>query len=251
MNPPSPSWVPFVAAAATLIAALVALFKEDVVKLWRRPKLSLRMLLAAPDCVQMPVEVRYRVLIPADMYMPPASGTNAVAPIREGEGRWTGNCYYFRLWIANAGHLAERVQVYVDSIRREMGDGRSELVTDFIPMNLRWADSPDKPIIFETINPAMGRYCDFGAVSEPSNPTEPLRNGMRQGESTFNLQTQVAPNTQGNRLKPGKYTIKLLVAASNSKPKAFTITLDWAGQYMADSARMFGEAVRSLVVTEG
>jgi len=59
-----------VAAAATLIAALVALFKEDFVKLWRRPSLSIRMLLAAPDCVQMPVEVRYRVSIPADMYVP-------------------------------------------------------------------------------------------------------------------------------------------------------------------------------------
>jgi hypothetical protein len=42
MNPPPPSWVPFVAAAATLIAALVALFKEDVVKKWRCPNLSLR-----------------------------------------------------------------------------------------------------------------------------------------------------------------------------------------------------------------
>jgi hypothetical protein len=139
----------------------------------------------------------------------------------------------------------------VDSINRQMGDGRNELVTDFIPMNLRWADSPpDKPIIFETINPAMGRYCDFAAVSEPSNPTDPGRDGMADGESTFNLQTQVTPNTQGNRLKPGRYTIKLLVAASNAKPKAFTIALDWNGRYMADPARMFGEAVK-LAVTEG
>jgi|SRR5581483_4071520 len=246
MNPPPPSWVPFVAAAATLIAALVALFKEDVVKLWRRSKLSLRMLLAAPDCVQMPVEVRYRF---STKGMSVAT-TSGVVP-NELEGKWTGNCYYFRLWIKNAGYLAERVQVYVDSIQREMGDGRSELVTDFIPMNLRWSDSPaDKPIIFETINPAMGRYCDFGAVSEPSNPTESLRDGMIKGESTFNLQTQVTPNTQGNRLKPGKYTIKLLVAASNAKPTTFTVKLDWTGQYMADTNRMFGEAVRNLAVSE-
>jgi hypothetical protein len=67
MNPPLASWVAFVAAAATLIAALVALFKKDFVKLLRRPELSMRMLLAAPDCVQMPVEVRCRVSIPADM----------------------------------------------------------------------------------------------------------------------------------------------------------------------------------------
>lgn len=132
-----------------------------------------------------------------------------------------------------------------------MGDNRAELVTDFIPMNLRWADSdPNKPLIFEAINPAMGRYCDFACVSPPSNPTEVRREGMAEGEATFNLQTQVTPSTLGNRLKPGKYTIKLVVAASNSKPKAFTVALDWSGRYMEDPARMFGEAVK-LTVTEG
>src|SRR5579884_1710861 len=248
MNPPLSGWVPFTAAAATLLATLVALFKEDVVKLWRRPRLSLRMTLAAPDCVQMPVVVRYRPVGPPDMYTAPSSGSFGFTPgveQEEREERWTGGCYFFRLWVKNTGHLAERVQVYVDSISREMGDGHSELVTDFIPMNLRWADSPsENPLIFETINPAMGRYCDFGSVSEPSNPTEILRDGMRQGESTFNLQTQVTPNTLGNRLKPGKYTIRLLIAASNAKPKRFTVTLDWSGRYQADTSRMFGEAVR-------
>lgn len=250
MNPPPTSWVPFVAAAATLIAALVALFKEDVVKKWRRPTLSLRLTLAAPDSVQMPVVVTYRYTGTPDFYVPPASGDMALAPAVEREGRWTGNCYFFRLWVKNTGHLGERVQVYVDSVSREMGDGRTELVTDFIPMNLRWADSPtDKPLIFETINPAMGRYCDFAAVSAPTNPTEALRDGMAQGEVTFNLQTQVTPNTQGNRLKPGKYKIKLLVAASNATPKGFSIALEWSGRYMEDPARMFGEAVK-LNITE-
>jgi hypothetical protein len=236
--------VPFVAATATLIAACVALFKEDIVKLWRRPALSLRLLLGAPDSVQMPIVVTYIYRLP-EPEVPPGSPA-------ERQGRWTGDCYFFRLWVKNSGHLAERVQVYVDSVSRQLGDGRPQLMTDFIPMNLHWSDSPpDKPIIFETINPAMGRYCDFGAVSGPTNPTESLREGMTAGESTFNLQTQVTPNTQGNRLKPGRYTIKLLVAASNAKPKAFNVTLDWSGRYMEESARMFGEGIRELTITEG
>jgi len=235
MNPPPPSWLPFVAAIATLTAALVALFKEDIVKTWRRPNLTMRIMLASPDCVRMPVVVRYRNAAPVATYVP--------------EGQWEGQCYFFRLWIENKGHLGERVQVYVQSVSRQMGDGRSELVPEFIPMNLRWADSPDpdKPLIFESINPAMGRYCDFASVSEPTNPTEPLREGMAQGESTFNLQTQVTPNTQGNRLKPGNYTIRLLVAASNAKPKAFTVALEWRGRYIEETARMFGEAVKLTI----
>jgi hypothetical protein len=221
------NWVPFVAAAATLLAALVALFKEDVVKKWRRPDLHIRMLLKPPDCVLMPTVIT-------------GSDNGTVFEV------WRGKCYFFRLWVENQGHFAERVQVYVKSVSYQMGDGRCEIVPEFIPMNLRWADSPDpgKPLIFESINPCMGRYCDFAAVSEPTNPTETIREGMAEGESTFNLQTQVFPNSQGNRLKPGNYKIELLVAASNASPKAFTIDLEWKGRYIEASARMFGESVK-------
>jgi len=220
---PPPYWVPFVAAGATLIAALVALFKEDVVKLWRRPKLTLRILLESPDCVLMPVAV--------------VSGTTLI---------WQGNCYFLRLWVENKGYFAERVQVYVKSASYQVGDGRSKIVEEFIPMNLRWADSPDpaKPLIFESINPFMGRYCDLATVSDPTNTTEAIREGMAAGESTFNLQTQATPNTQGNRLRPNSYVIELLVAASNAKPTAYTISLEWKGRYIEDPARMFGEGVK-------
>jgi hypothetical protein len=226
MNPPY--WVPFVAAGATLIAALVALFKEDVVKLWRRPKLSIRMLLESPDCVLMPVTV--------------VTGTTVV---------WEGYCYFLRLWVENKGNFAERVQVYVKSVSYQMGDGRSKIVEEFIPMNLRWADSPDpsRPIIFESINPSMGRYCDFATVSDPANTTERIRQGMETGESTFSLQTQVTPNTQGNRLRPNNYIIELLVAASNAKPKKYTVTLEWKGRYIQDPSRMFGEGMK-LKITD-
>ncbi len=110
---------------------------------------------------------------------------------------WQGYCYFLRLWVENKGYFAERVQVYVKSVSYQMGDGLSKIVEEFIPMNLRWADSPDpsRPIIFESINPSMGRYCDFATVSDPTNTTERIREGMANGESTFNLQTQVTPNT--------------------------------------------------------
>lgn len=110
MNPPPTSWVPFVAATATLIAACVALFKEDIAKLWRRPALSLRLLLGAPDSVQMPIVVTYIYRLP-EPEVPPG------APA-ERQGQWTGDCYFFRLWVKNSGHLAERVQVPESAARR-------------------------------------------------------------------------------------------------------------------------------------
>lgn len=118
-------------------------------------------------------------------------------------------------------------------------------------MNLRWADSPaGKPLVFETLNPYMGKHCDFGTVSPPTNPTERAREGMNQGESTFNLQTEVFSNLEGHRLRPWKYKIELLVAASNAKPKAFTVSLNWSGRYDDEPARMFSESVRDLTITK-
>jgi hypothetical protein len=158
---------------------------------------------------------------------------------------WRGKCYYFRLWVENRGHLAERIQVYVNSVSHQMGDGRCEIVPEFIPMNLRWADSPEsKPLIFETLNPYMGKHCDFGTVSPTTNPTETIREGINQGESTFNLQTEVFSNNEVHRLKPGKYNIELLVAASNAKPKTFTVNLEWNGRFEETTARMFVESVK-------
>jgi hypothetical protein len=217
----------YATAIATFSAAFVALFKEDVVTLWRRPALGIRMLLKAPDCMPVPVVVTYAV----------TGGTN----------QWKGDCYFFRLWIQNDGSTcAERVQVYVKSVSRLMGDGSLEPLPDFAPMNLRWPHSPDpaRPIIFETLNPHMGKHCDFGSVSPTTNPTETPRDGMDKGESTFNLQTEVFSNNEAHRLRVGRYSIKILVAASNAKPRQFTIRLDWNGRFEATATRMLSESVK-------
>lgn len=221
--------MPFVAPVATFTAAAVALFKEDIVKIWRRPALRIRMLLKPPDCVLTPTTIRRDL----------ANGTTLEI--------WKGKCYYFRLWIENRGsYLAERVQVYVKSVSHQMGDGRCEIVSEFIPMNLRWADSPEpgRTLIFETLNPNMGKHCDFGTVLPPNTRLEKIREGMKEGESTLNLQTEVFPSNEGHRLRPGKYKIELLVAASNAKPKAFTVNLDWNGHYEETTERMFVDSLK-------
>lgn len=71
-------------------------------------------------------------------------------------------------------------------------------------MNLRWSHSPqDKPTLFETLNPHMGKHCDLGSVSPTTNGTEKPLVGMKGGESTFNLATEVFSNNNCHRLKPG------------------------------------------------
>src|SRR5713226_497287 len=84
------------ATLATFVAILVALFKEDIVKYWRRPRLTLRLLLKSPDSGTVPTIVAWRDSV---------------------VNTWQGDVYYFRLWIKNEGRWpAERVQVYAQSI---------------------------------------------------------------------------------------------------------------------------------------
>ncbi len=111
-------------------------------------------------------------------------------------------------------------------------------------MNLRWSHSQfDKPIIFETLNPHMGKYCDLGSVSPTSNESEKRLPGMNAGESTFNLATEVFSNNNCHRLRPGKYRIEILVAAKNARPKRFYSNLDWNGIFEESTERMFGNSV--------
>lgn len=215
------------APIATFAATLVALFKEDWVKGWRRPKLGPSLLLRPPYTHSVRSVVAWQE--PGDPEVK----------------RWEGEIYYFRFWIENAGSwLAERVQVYVRSISNRLGDNRIEEMREWIPMNLRWSHSPfDKPIMFETLNPHMGKYCDLGSVSPTSNGSDKPLPGMKAGESTFNLATEVFPNNNCHRLKPGKYRIEILVAAQNVLPKRFHIDLDWNGIFEESSERMFTNSI--------
>ncbi|MGH7146515.1 MAG: hypothetical protein ACREIJ_01250 [Nitrospiraceae bacterium] len=72
-----------VAAFATFLAVLAALFREEVRRWWNRPDLTARIQLRAPDCHKIPLEVRN-----------PQSG-----PVLA-----SGDSYYFRLWVEKGSY---------------------------------------------------------------------------------------------------------------------------------------------------
>jgi hypothetical protein len=75
---------------ATLVGVFAALFKDEIVRLWRRPKLIARIKLEAPYCVKSPVHF--------------TDGSQVI---------FTSSSYYYRIWVENAGNeRAQRVQVY-------------------------------------------------------------------------------------------------------------------------------------------
>jgi hypothetical protein len=213
----------WVAAVATSLAVIIALFKEAITRRFRRPDLILRIKPADPDCIKTPVHV-----------------TSA------GNVRWSGQAYFLRVWVENRGkQRAEKVQVFLASVRRRLAGGSFEPVKDFAPMNLRWShtDFVEPEIYADGISPGMGKHCDLGCISEPSNPTLQRLPDMVEGQVTLDLWLEVFPANQGHRLPPGEYRLEIKTAGSNCMPAIHRISLNLTGRWFADERKMFSDGV--------
>ena len=210
-----PQWL---AAAGTLAAVLVALFKDELLRYFRQPKLSVRIESQPPDCLLSPINVLEN---------------NAIV--------WSGDCYWLRLWIGNNGSSrAEQVQVFASKLWKRNASNEMIEVTAFVPMNLRWSNSRDwrNPEIFAPgIARQMGKNCDLCSVCDPANPRDELQ-GFR-GRCIATLQLEVFPSADKHRLPPGNYVIELIVGAANANPVKAYVALNLTGNWSSDQAAMF------------
>src|SRR5579872_409281 len=170
----------WVGAAATSAAVVVALFKDELLRHIRKPKLTIRMKPEPPDCLLVPSAVVF----------------NSQRTIL-----WSGKIYWLRLWIENVGSgRAEQVQVFISAISKRDANGKFASVAEFEPMNLRWANSrdPNNPEIFaQGISRGFGKHCDLCSISDPANPTD--HQGYA-GQCVGALQLEVVPGGDRHRL---------------------------------------------------
>jgi hypothetical protein len=232
----------WLSSIGTLLAIIVALFKEELIQLWRRPELIGRVALQAPDCEKMDIQVMAsqnpQLLISGTNVEGQVSVTGSIVP---NASLWRGEAYYFRIWIENRGRQrADDVQVFAAHLRFKHADGIFRSVETFLPMNLRWSHSRTSlPDIFADINPLMGKHCDLGFISDPENPTLPALPLLDRGQVTFDLALEALSNTQSHRLLPGTYQLELRIAAANAKPVARQIQLTFSGRWYSDIKDMF------------
>ncbi len=203
-----------------------ALFKEDLVRLWRCPQLRATVRLQAPDCHK--TEATWRN---------PNSGQVLAR----------GDCYYFRLWVENKGRLpAERVEVFAAKLLRKHADGVFREEKSFLPMNLRWSHCTE--VFAERISPDMGKHCDLGHIYEPSfrsglvlfMRTPP---GADTSKTLLELDLEVQPNTFSDLLPPGTYRIELVLAAANAAPVRKQLEITLTGNWFADENKMFSDGI--------
>lgn len=221
-------------AAATFLAVLVALFKNEITQWWRRPKLSARIKLSPPYCSKTQLDY-----------------------VAHKNGRTVGraDCYYLRIWIENLGKTrAQQVQVYASKLWKRTADGSFGVVDSFLPMNLKWAHGPSPPkgpeIFADGISPRMGKHCDLGHLVDPSHRVNVGHDldGVAKDQTLLALDLEVEPNTLTHLIAPGEYRLQLRIAGGNCLPITRTIELTLTGRWFADQGRMFTDGLGIKVV---
>jgi hypothetical protein len=216
-------WAAWAAAVSTFLAVLVALLKEDLVSLWRKPSLKVRINLSPPDCHK--TEFTFG---------------NA----RTGEFLWACACYYLRIWVENAGSVrAKHVEVFARRLLRKHADDQFKEEPKFLPINLKWSHTEE--VILPGISSKMGRFCDIGHLVHPHR-TKDVGHALptvAAGVTVFCLDLQVAPHTRTHLLSPGTYKLEVRVAAANSKPVDHMIELTLTGRWFDEEAKMFTDGL--------
>jgi hypothetical protein len=228
------SWTQLVAAFVTLLAVIVALFKERFISWWFPPKLTMMARQHPPDVDHIP----FRYPMPGT---PPG-----LPPIPLSAG-----CYFLRLWVQNDGKSrAEKVQVFVSEIlRRRPSDGEFIPVESFIPMNLRWGFGSETPthaeVFADGISPDMGVHCNLAQIIDPSKRKEAgdYHPDAKPEQTVMRLTTEMNPTNRCNVLVPGTYQLKLLIAGSNCRPKVYTVQITLDGRWFEEREKMLQDGV--------
>jgi hypothetical protein len=175
--------------------------------------------------------------------------------LNTGEALVKAPCYYLRLWIENAGNVrAEAVQVFVKSLARKQANSQFSEDRDFLPMNLRWSHSPS-PLIFTSINPGMGRHCDFGHIVDPAFDSEFLPSKQffakkpDEGKTVVSLDVEFEPATYSHLIPPGEYRITLMIGGANFKPETTQLELVHTGNWHPDEEKMFSDGLGVTLLT--
>jgi hypothetical protein len=207
-------------ALGTLLAVLVALFKDPFLAWRRKPQLD------AKCTKDSPWTVRTEIIV---------YDKNA------GNILWTGGCYYVRIEVGNSGQTrAEKVQVYASKLAKLAADGKFEDIQAFIPLNMRWANSPPTAAsaVLDGISPKMGAFCDIVSLSNPANPYQGRPTGTQPNVTVGQLQLEVEPTNRSHLLAPGKYRLTLRIAAANVKPVDKVFQFMHTGRWLQDDVEM-------------
>lgn len=186
----------WVSGVGTVLAVIVALSREWWVKWFHKPSLT------ATCHRESPWTTKVRFFV------------------NNSSGPWAGESYFIRAQVENTGNVsAENVQVYVSKLAKFGPGGKAEEIQTFLPMNLRWAHSPQgsRGAFLDRLSPGMAAFCDVVAICDPAaNRHWPLPTSTPPSTTLAVLQLEA--ETRDRVLGPGRYQLTLRIAAANVRP---------------------------------
>jgi hypothetical protein len=95
----------------------------------------------------------------------------------------------------------------------------------------------------------MGHHCDLGHIADPrlKHIHNEIRPDVPQDKTVFFLDLEVAPFTLIHLLQPGKYKLKLIIAADNCGPIKKALKIMHSGNWFDDEKDMFGKGVKLII----
>jgi hypothetical protein len=211
----------WLSAVGTILAVTVALFKDSLLSLWRKPSLD-------ATCTK---EIPWTVKTPMTVWQGE----------RAGGGVWRGDGYFVRVKVENQGRTrAEKVQVSAEKLAVLGADDKFEDLPTILPLNLKWSNIA-VPIL-DGLSPRMTAFCDVIALSDPANPYWRRPAATPPNVTVGHLQLEVEPFTDSHLLPPGTYRLTLRIAAANVVPIVKTLEFKHTG-WASDDRQMRRECL--------
>jgi len=225
-------WPAWLSAIGTLlvsvVAILLALFKEKITAIWKSPELVIELNPSPPDS--------HKTIMRA-------SGQAGFPP-----SEWP--VFYWRMRILNKGKSgAENVEVIVASVEKKSGNTYKK-VDAFPPENLVWStyfeQGHQTAVFMPTLSPGTYKFCNLGYAFPPGktqtvNPA--VKPFLDAGKVIFQFQVKWQSNIGYWQLVPGVYRFVIWAAASNSDrvSKEFEIEVD--GDWTDNEGTMLSQRV--------
>lgn len=232
-------WLSAIGTLLAVVAALfIAIFQDWLRSIFSRPRLEVSISLNPPYCHKI---VKY-------FTYPPLAPDNQLY-----SKQFQADCYYFRLRIKNNGEVrAEHVEVYAAELTKQVADGSFQLVETFTPMNLIWSNIGKAYL--PAISPKMEKLCDLGHIIDPDKrkmvfeDNNPDLNAS-PSETTFSFDVELISSTLGHVIEPGRYRLKLITGAANSKPIEKTLEINLTGKWFDDERKMLAEGISIAILS--
>jgi len=196
---------------------MIALFQEKLKRWFFAPKLVIDFELEAPFCSKTPFFLGWQT--------------------PEGEMKVNTEAYAFRFGVRNDGESQARLcEAFIAELKEEK-ENKWVDVEYFQQVHLRWDKGKESENLYTHINPSsVRRLCIIGYITKPAE-------GLPEDEAKWFRLTPLYSigGYQPQYLKPGKYRLKVTVAAENAKPVSQNFELLWSGVWKDKPEETFRE----------